>query len=110
MYATDYGAVEEEPVKDGVTIRWVISQKQGAPNFALRVVEFGPGVVFPEHSHPYEHEIFVLEGHGVAEGPDGEAIMKPGTAVLIPPSEPHSYRNVGSGPLRFICVIPNQQV
>jgi len=94
---------------EGITIRWVIGRPEGAPNFAMRVIEFQPGVTFEIHEHPYEHEIFVLEGEGVAEGPGGEIPMRPGVALYIPPDEPHGYRNTGTGILRFICVIPHLQ-
>jgi quercetin dioxygenase-like cupin family protein len=35
--------------------------------------------------------------------------MRPGVAFYIPPDEPHGYRNVGEGVLRFICVIPHPE-
>jgi quercetin dioxygenase-like cupin family protein len=107
MLGRDYRDVAAEPVMEGITIRWVIGQPEGAPNFAMRVIEFAPGAVFPPHQHPYEHEIFVLEGEGVAEGPDGEVPMRPGGALYISPGELHGYRNTGQGVLRFICVIPH---
>jgi mannose-6-phosphate isomerase-like protein (cupin superfamily) len=31
-------------------------------------------------------------------------------ALYIPSDEPHGYRNTGTEPLRFICVIPHQPV
>ncbi len=107
MLSRDYRDVTPEPVAEGITIRWVISKPEGAPNYAMRVIEFAPGAVFDEHQHPYEHEIFVLEGEGIAHGPDGEVEMRPGVALYIPPDEPHGYRNTGEGVLRFICVIPH---
>jgi len=107
MLNRDYHEVPAESVKEGITIRWVIGQPEGAPNFAMRVIEFQPGAVFETHQHPFEHEIFVLEGQGVAEGPEGETPMRPGAALYIPPDEPHGYRNTGNGVLRFICVIPH---
>lgn len=106
MLGRDYRDVLAEPVDDGITIRWAIGRPEGAPRFAMRVIEFAPGAVFPRHQHPYEHEIFVLEGEGVAQGPEGEAPMRPGVALYIPPDEPHGYRNIGAEMLRFICVIP----
>ena len=68
MLSRNYSEVTAEPVGEGITIRWVIGKPEGAPNFATRVIEFQPGVVFDTHQHPFEHEIFVLEGEGVAEG------------------------------------------
>jgi quercetin dioxygenase-like cupin family protein len=107
LLSRDYRAVKAERVADGITIRWVVGKPEGAPNFALRVIEFEPGAVFARHEHPYEHEIYVLEGQGVAEGPSGELAMLPGAVLYIPPGEPHGYRNTGAGVLRFVCVIPH---
>jgi quercetin dioxygenase-like cupin family protein len=109
MLSRDYREVPQEPVSEGIAIRWAIGRPEGAPNFAMRVIEFAPGVVFGRHQHPYEHEIFVLDGEGMAEGPDGEVAMRPGVALYIPPDEPHGYRNTGEGVLRFICVIPHPE-
>jgi len=107
MLRRDYLEVPKEPVGEDKSVRWVIGKPEGAPNFAMRVIEFDPGAVFEIHQHPYEHEIFVLEGEGVAEAPDGEERMRPGIALYVPPGQPHGYRNTGDGPLRFICVIPH---
>ncbi|RLC67820.1 MAG: cupin [Chloroflexi bacterium] len=107
MLSRDYREVSAEPVGDDKFIRWVIGRPEGAPHFAMRVIEFQPGAVFEVHQHPYEHEIFVLEGEGVAIGPDGEVEMRPGIALYVPPDEPHGYRNTGERALRFICVIPH---
>ena len=109
MLSQDYREVPAEPVEEGITIRWVIGRPEGAPHFALRVIEFAPGAVFPRHQHPYEHEIFVLEGEGVVEGAEGEVMMRTGVALYVPPDEPHGYRNTGTGVLRFICVIPHPE-
>jgi quercetin dioxygenase-like cupin family protein len=108
MLGRDYQDVEAESVGDGITIRWAIGRDEGAPNFALRVIEFAPGVVFPSHEHPYEHEIFVLEGKGVVEGPQTTVAMRPGVVIYVPPDEVHGYRNCGDSPLRFVCVIPHR--
>ncbi len=107
MLSRNYHDIEQEPVGEDKSVRWVLGKPEGTPNFALRVIEFEEGAVFETHQHPYEHEIFVLEGEGVAHVPGKEVVMQPGVAIYIPPSEPHGYRNTGAGPLRFICVIPH---
>ena len=107
MLSRNYQEVMAERVSDGITIRWAIGKPEQAPNFALRVIEFEPGAVFTPHQHPYEHEIFVLEGEGVAETPSGQAAMRPGVALYIPPDELHGYRNTGQQALRFVCVVPH---
>ena len=55
--------VEIEGAKD-VGIRWLISKEDGAENFAMRMFELEPGGHTPLHTHPQEHEVFVLEGQG----------------------------------------------
>lgn len=109
MLSRDYRDVLKEPVGEDKSIRWLIGEPEGAPNFAMRVIEFEPGAVFETHQHPYEHEIFVLEGRGVVHTADAEKEMRPGIAIYVPPSEPHGYRNTGEGPLRFVCVIPHPE-
>jgi len=109
MLSRDYRDVEPDPVGEDKSVRWVIGEPEGAPSFAMRVIEFEPGAVFETHHHPYEHEIFVLEGEGVAHTPESEFTMQPGVALYVPPDELHGYRNTGDGPLRFICVIPHTE-
>jgi len=49
----------------GVTIRWVIDEERdGAPTYALRVIEVAPGGNTPNHTHPFEHENYIMEGKG----------------------------------------------
>jgi len=48
-------AVDFEDVKD-VKVRWLISDKDNAPNFAMRLFEVGPGGYSPLHTHSWEHE------------------------------------------------------
>jgi quercetin dioxygenase-like cupin family protein len=107
MEGRDYREAKSEVAGDGISIRWVVGKPEGAPNFAMRVIEFQEGAVFAAHAHPYEHEIFVLEGEGSVEGPEGTLSMRPGMAIYVPADEVHGYRNTGGGPLRFICVIPH---
>lgn len=109
MLEKDYRDVPAQPVSEGITIRWVIDESDGAPNFAMRVIEFQPGAVFERHHHPYEHEIFVLEGEGQVENPERTLPMTPGASIFVPANEPHGYRNTGDEALRFICIIPNQE-
>ena len=53
------------PGAQGCSIRWLVGEAEGAPNFAMRQFEVAVGGHTPKHSHPYEHEVFVLEGRGV---------------------------------------------
>ncbi len=95
------------PGADGVTIRWMLSDADGAPNFALRVFEMEPGGHTPQHRHPWEHEVLVLAGAGSVSSASGEVSLREGDAVLVEPDEPHQFSNPGSEVFRFACVVPN---
>ncbi len=101
--------VESQPVAEaeGVTVRWLISAKEGAPNFHMRLFELSPGAATPWHQHPWEHEVFVLEGEGVVRSERGEHPLTANTVVFVPPNEWHQFRNTHpERPLKFLCLIP----
>lgn len=95
-----------EGAKD-CTVQWLVGQDDGAPNFAMRRFEVAPGGHTPKHSHPYEHEIFVLEGRGeVVEG-DQPRVIAAGDVLYVAPDEVHQFRNAGETPLKFLCMVPH---
>ncbi len=99
--------VEPEQMMEGVRVRWVIGKNLNPPNFYFRVFELDPAASTPYHSHPWEHESFILEGKAGIKFPDGSIReAEPGTYIFIPPNEKHQFINLGEGTLRFICVIP----
>lgn len=110
MKIVDYKEVKNEPVdfeevKD-VKVRWLISKKDKAPNFAMRLFEVSPGGYSPLHTHKWEHEVFILEGEGVATDGEKECKVKSGTVVYVAPEERHQFKNTGSDTLKFLCLIP----
>jgi quercetin dioxygenase-like cupin family protein len=91
----------------GVTVRWVIGEKDAAPNFAMRVFDVEPGASTPYHTHPWEHEVYILEGAGVVNTASGEKPFEKGHIAYVAPDEEHQFVNKGEDVLRFICVIPH---
>ncbi len=104
----NYREVEPEEVEGapGVTIRWLISEKDEAPNFAMRLFEIKPGCATPYHTHDWEHEIFILEGKGAARTKEGEAPLKKDDAIFVPCNIEHQIINKGNAVLRLICLVP----
>jgi len=90
----------------GVAIKRLIGAAEHVPNFAMRLFEVQPGGYTPLHTHPHEHEVFVLSGRGVVKGPWGEKPLVPETAVYVPPQIRHHFLNSGDEPLRFLCLVP----
>jgi quercetin dioxygenase-like cupin family protein len=91
----------------GCRMRCLIGPDDAAPSFSMRQFEVAPGGHTPKHTHAYEHEVFVLEGSGVALEGDREHPLRPGVAVYVPPNELHQFRNTGSVALKFLCLIPH---
>lgn len=110
MKVNHYQEIEATPVDmegaSGCTVRWLVGQPDGAPNFAMRQFEVAPGGHTPRHNHPYEHEVYVLEGHGVVYEGDVEHPLKPGDVIYVAPDEMHQFRNTGREPMKFLCMIP----
>jgi quercetin dioxygenase-like cupin family protein len=92
---------------EGVRIRWLVTKEDGAPNFAMRHFEIEPGGHTPFHSHPWEHEVFILRGTGKVVREGRNAPISEGTFVYVPPGEEHQFRNDGSSQMDLICLIPN---
>ena len=106
MKVRDY--LDAKPVQalPGVIKREVITAADGAPNFCMRVFEVEPGSSTPSHSHPWEHEVFVLSGQGVAVSKEGETQIAKDSVIFVAPDEQHCFVNNSNEPLRFICLIP----
>ena len=95
------------PGAHGCRVRWLIGKSEQAPNFAMREFEVEVGGYTPRHHHPYEHEVYVLEGEGVVIEGDREHPLKAGDVVFVAPDEVHQFRNTGDRPMRFLCLVPN---
>ena len=109
MRVKNYRDIEAEVEAPGATMRWVIDEKDGAPNFALRVIDLEPGASSPFHNHAWEHEVFVLSGSGAVRSTEGLKPIGEGDTILILPDEVHQLVNQGDEILRFICLVPNER-
>ena len=112
MLVKPYDEVPLEDVyMDGVAdtgVRWLIAQKDGAPNFAMRLFEVQPGGHTPFHAHKGEHEIFIVEGAGQLNTEKGPVPLTPGVFAFVPEGEKHQFENTGDTVLKFLCIIPNR--
>jgi quercetin dioxygenase-like cupin family protein len=96
---------EEQGIKD-VKLRWLISETDGAKNFAMRLFEIQPDGYTPLHQHDWEHEVFVLEGEGIIKDKIKKEGFKEGDVFFIPPMEWHQFVNTTKETLKFLCLIP----
>ena len=107
-----YQSVEAKNADEGASklkVRWLITKEMGAPNFAMRLFEMEPKGHSPFHSHPWEHEVYILEGEGLVVGEEGEKKISAGNVIYILPNEKHQLKNNGKTTLKFLCLVPHVQ-
>lgn len=94
----------------GVSVRWLISEEEGAPYFALRYfeVEAGGQTVLDQHQH--DHGVVILRGKGMVILGEEKKEVSPGDVIYIPPQEVHQLINRGEEIFAFLCVIPNKEL
>ena len=114
MHTTNLDHTNTQPVNlegvSGVSMRIVMGRPHDHPNFSMRHFVVEPGGHTPRHSHDYEHQVIVLEGSGEAEH-DGETInVNKGDVLYVEPDKLHQFRNTGSQPLQFICMVPQERI
>jgi len=112
MKLAHFSQIELQPVKvegaAGTKIRWLIAEKDGAPNFAMRMFEVDPEGHTPYHKHAWEHEVFCLEGEGFLVFEGNEYPFKANDSMYIDPDKMHQFKNTGKGTLKFLCIIPHE--
>ena len=94
--------------------REYVSGKNGSKNVSLRLVEIQPMAEKASrsmHFHPNTEEcIYVLEGSGITETPNGSYKLSVGDVFVVPPMEKHRTINTGSSVLKLLCFFPTDEV
>jgi quercetin dioxygenase-like cupin family protein len=105
-----YDTIENEEVTtegaNKAKIRWLITKEMGAINFAMRIFEVEANGYTPLHTHPWEHEIFILEGEGQLFDGEKTTPFKAQDAIFVPPNQQHQFKNSSQATLKFICLVP----
>jgi len=106
MYINNTMKTQPKTTPSGATVWWLLAEEDGAPLFEMRYFAIAPGRSTTGTPHPFEHEVYVIQGEGKIEGDDETVQIAPGDAVLIFPDERHRIINTGKKPLGFVCIIP----
>jgi quercetin dioxygenase-like cupin family protein len=62
----------------------------------------------PYHQHDWHHVVYILAGLGSLRYEGAEHSLRPGSVVYTAPNKMHGFRNSGSDPLRFLCLVPER--
>ncbi|MBC7123967.1 MULTISPECIES: cupin domain-containing protein [Pseudothermotoga] len=100
--------IEPQELLNGEVLKRVFISKDEAPTFVMRLFTLQSNASTPLHSHPWEHEVFVVEGRLKVVCDNGETIVEKGHFVYVSPNELHQFVNVFEGPSSFICVVPKE--
>lgn len=99
----------EEAGAEGIKVRWLIKEQDGAPNFAMRYFEIEPKGHSPLHSHNWEHEVYILEGSCQVTCDGKKSSASADYVVFVPPNAKHQFANVGRSMLKFLCLVPHHR-
>jgi quercetin dioxygenase-like cupin family protein len=106
----DWAAVEQEgydsPGMHTGSVRWLIGPEEGAPHFAVRYFEIGPGGETPLDSHEHDRGVMVLRGKGRVFLGDDAVDVSFGDAIYVSPQEDHRFKCLEQEPFGFLCGIP----
>lgn len=112
MYITDLKSTEEVDItpqeligKGRATVRWLLGEPEGAPNFEMRYFSLTGNIATEWHQHDWEHQVYVVKGKGKVRTTDQEVDLEPGSSVLVAPGEQHHFICSGDH-FDFICVVP----
>lgn len=102
--ATPFNSIE---VKDAA-MKVLVSEKEGWQDHVMRMIELGPDGHSPKHAHDWPHINYVVAGNGVLHMDGKDHPLDAGGYAFVPEGVVHQYRNTGSEPFRFICIVPSR--
>ena len=106
MKVCNYLDIKPTEITPGAFRRDVIGADDGALSSRMSVYEVEPGSSTLSHSHPWEHEAFILSGRGVMLSGEKETQIAKDSVIFIAPDEHHSFVNNSNEPLRYVVVTP----
>ena len=82
-----------------------LARTADTPRFNFSIITKQPGDGPPLHVHAGEDDAFyILEGDVVMIVEDEEIVVGPGTFVLVPPGDPHTFANRTQSVVRIVNV------
>jgi mannose-6-phosphate isomerase-like protein (cupin superfamily) len=89
-------------VYSGITVKMMVDANLGAQLLTMFMVQYDPDGVAGPHDHPFEETYLILEGATDAEFDGIKYCLEAGDAAWAGAGCVHSFRNAGSGPVRWL--------
>lgn len=85
----------------------VIGEKEGWPNYTLRLFRLAAGGYTPRHKHQWEHVNYIISGKGRVRIGDTVHEIEKKDFAFVPPGTEHQFENPYDEDMDFICIVPN---
>ena len=111
MIIKNQDAIAYEDTSDlqGVKKKILLGPRDESNEVVMRYFSLDPGGATPYHTHDFPHLVKVEKGEGyVIDAMGNEHLLQLGQLVYIPDKESHGFKNFGTEPFDFICVIPGR--
>ena len=89
-------------VYGGINVRMMVDPDLGAQLSTMFMVQYDPDGATGPHDHPFEETYYFLEGQAEATFDGKPVILGAGDIAWAGVGCPHSFRNLGGGPLRWL--------
>ena len=92
---------------DTVTKQIVLGPDDGSGEIVMRYFSIGQGGSSPHHAHDFPHLVKIEAGTGIVIDESGnERQVQAGDYVYVKENDSHCFKNNGSDPFDFICIVP----
>jgi mannose-6-phosphate isomerase-like protein (cupin superfamily) len=89
-------------VYGGINVKMMVDSDLGAQLATMFMVHYDPDGATGPHDHPFEETYFFLEGQAEATFDGKPVVLGVGDIAWTGVGCPHSFRNLGGGPLRWL--------
>jgi mannose-6-phosphate isomerase-like protein (cupin superfamily) len=89
-------------VYGGINVKMMVDSDLGAQLATMFMVHYDPDGATGPHDHPFEETYFFLEGQAEATFDGKPVVLGAGDIAWAGVGCPHSFRNLGGGPLRWL--------
>jgi mannose-6-phosphate isomerase-like protein (cupin superfamily) len=89
-------------VYGGINVKMMVDSDLGAQLATMFMVHYDPDGATGPHDHPFEETYFFLEGQAEATFDGKPVALGAGDIAWAGVGCPHSFRNLGGGPLRWL--------
>jgi mannose-6-phosphate isomerase-like protein (cupin superfamily) len=89
-------------VYGGINVKMMVDSDLGAQLATMFMVQYDPDGATGPHDHPFEETYYFLEGEAEATFDGKPVVLGAGDIAWAGVGCPHSFRNLGGGPLRWL--------